>query len=81
MSKFLRRDALKLLSSILAVCPLDHVVDMIQQYKILPVIFGILVKADENKPLKNANLSIKAPSKQEIASYYEHLLSVIWQMI
>lgn len=81
MSKFLRKDALKLLSSILAVCSQDHVLYLVQQAKVLPVVFGILVRADEHKPIKNANLSIKAPSKVEIASYYEHLLSVIWSML
>lgn len=47
----------------------------------LPVVFGILVRADEHKPIKNANVTIKAPSKTEIASYYEHLLSIIWLML
>jgi hypothetical protein len=81
MSKFVRRDALKLLSSILAVCSQDHVLYLVQQAKVLPVLFGVLVRADEHKPVKNANVSIKAPSKLEIASYYEHLLSVIWSML
>jgi hypothetical protein len=81
MSKFLRRDALKLLSSILAVCPLDHLVHMIQQSKILPVVFSILMKSDEQKPVKNSNVNIKAPSKSEIDNYYEHILSSIWSMI
>jgi len=78
MSKFLRRDALKVLSSILVVCPTDHVLYMIQQSSLLPVIFGILMKADENKAIKNNNITIRAPSKSELSSYYENLLSLIW---
>ena len=81
MSKYLRKEALKLLSSILAVCPTDHVVHMIQQSKVLAVFFGVFMRSDEHKAVKNANLSIKAQSKQELATYYEHLLSVVWQMI
>ncbi len=81
MSKFVRRDALKLLSSILAVCSQDHVLYLVQQAKVLPVLFSVLVRADEHKPVKNTNVSIKTPSKLEIASYYEHLLSVIWSML
>lgn len=81
MSKFVRKDALKLLSAIMAVCSTTHVEYMIQSANILSVLFAILMKEDVSKPIKSQNISIPALSKSEIASHYEQLLSIIWLMI
>jgi hypothetical protein len=43
MSKYLRGDALKLLSFAMTVCPPKHVYYLVEKANILPVIFGLLM--------------------------------------
>ncbi len=43
ISKYLRADALKLLSFVMTACPQKHVYYLVEKANILPVIFGLLM--------------------------------------
>jgi hypothetical protein len=43
MSKYLRYDALKLLSYIMTVCPASHIIYLVQETQLIPIVFGLLM--------------------------------------
>ena len=79
-NKFLRRDAIRVLSFALTGCETATASHFIRECACLPVLFGFLMKSPDSKS-KRGEVYLAPRTEQEVLMDMEHLFTVIWNLI